>query len=61
METTLGFYWSSSRTLANDPKALVFDMEGVPIDSEHLHGSAKRQALISAGIEVDETIFSGYK
>jgi beta-phosphoglucomutase len=60
METTLGIYWSLSRTSANDPEALVFDMDGVLIDSEPLHESTKRQALISAGIEVDESIFSRY-
>ena len=54
----MGIYWSPRRTPTNNPKALVFDMDGVLIDSEALHKSTKRQALRSAGIEVDETVFS---
>ena len=57
---SMGIYWSSRRTPTNNPKALIFDMDGVLIDSEALHKSTKRQALRSAGIEVDETIFSRY-
>jgi beta-phosphoglucomutase len=34
--------------------------DGVLIGSEALHKSTKRQALRSAGIEVDETVFSRY-
>src|ERR1700751_4217842 len=56
----MGIYWPSRRTPTNNPKALVFDMDGVLIDSEVLHKSTKRQALRSAGIEVDETVFSRY-
>ena len=56
----MGIYWPSRRTPTNSPKALVFDMDGVLIDSEALHESTKRQALRSAGIEVDETVFSRY-
>jgi beta-phosphoglucomutase-like phosphatase (HAD superfamily) len=57
---SMGIYWPSRRTPTNNPKALVFDMDGVLIDSEALHKSTKRQALRSAGIQVDETIFSRY-
>jgi beta-phosphoglucomutase-like phosphatase (HAD superfamily) len=60
MGDSMGIYWPSRRTPTNNPKALVFDMDGVLIDSEALHKSTKRQALRSAGIEVDETIFSRY-
>ena len=56
----MGIYWSSIRPPTNAPKALVFDMDGVLIDSERLHEYTKRQALRSAGIEVDETVFSRY-
>jgi hypothetical protein len=35
-------------------------MDGVIVDSEALHESAKRQALRSAGIEVDESVFEQY-
>jgi hypothetical protein len=57
---SMGIYWSSRRTPPNNPKALVLDMDGVLIDSEALHKSTKRQALPSACIEVDETVFSRY-
>jgi beta-phosphoglucomutase-like phosphatase (HAD superfamily) len=43
-----------------NPRALIFDMDGVIVDSEALHESAKRQALRSAGIEVDELVFAQY-
>jgi HAD superfamily hydrolase (TIGR01509 family) len=56
----MGIYWSSIRPPTTAPKALVFDMDGVLIDSERLHEYTKRQALRSAGIEVDETAFSRY-
>jgi pimeloyl-ACP methyl ester carboxylesterase len=56
----MGIYWPTRRTPTNNPKALVLDMDGVLIDSEALHKSTKRQALRSAGIEVDETVFSRY-
>jgi hypothetical protein len=56
----MGIYWSSVRPPTNAPKALVFDMDGVLIDSERLHENTKRQALRSAGIEVDETVFARY-
>ena len=57
---SVGIYWPSRRNRTNNPKALIFDMDGVLIDSEALHKSTKQQALRSAGIEVDETIFSRY-
>jgi HAD superfamily hydrolase (TIGR01509 family) len=57
---SMGIYWPSRRKPTYNPKALVFDMDGVLIDSEALHKSTKRQALRSAGIEVDETVFSRY-
>jgi len=56
----MGIYWPTRRTPTNNPKALVLDMDGVLIDSEALHKSTKRQALRSAGIEADETVFSRY-
>ena len=56
----MGIYQSSSRTPTHSPKALIFDMDGVLIDSEPLHEYTKRQALRSAGIEVDEMVFSRY-
>jgi beta-phosphoglucomutase-like phosphatase (HAD superfamily) len=43
-----------------NPRALIFDMDGVIVDSEALHESAKRQALRSACIEVDELVFAQY-
>jgi hypothetical protein len=56
----MGIYWPSRPTPTNNPRALVLDRDGVLIDSEALHKSTKRQALRSAGIEVDETVFSRY-
>ena len=47
------------RPTAN-PRALIFDMDGVIVDSEALHESAKQQALRSAGIEVDKSVFAQY-
>ena len=42
------------------PKALIFDMDGVLIDSEPLHERSKREALSQAGIEVPEERFASY-
>ena len=41
-------------------KALIFDMDGVLINSEPLHERAKREALKEAGIEVPEALFANY-
>ena len=43
-----------------NPRALIFDMDGVIVNSEPLHQSAKRRALRSAGIEVGESDFAQY-
>ena len=56
----MGVYWSSGQRPTVNPRALIFDMDGVIVDSEALHESAKRQALRSAGIEVDELVFAQY-
>jgi|SRR5579875_1440257 len=42
------------------PKALIFDMDGVLIDSEALHVRSKREALEAAGIVVSEERFAQY-
>jgi beta-phosphoglucomutase len=42
------------------PDALVFDMDGVLVDSEPLHQRAKREALSKAGITVPESLFANY-
>ena len=42
------------------PHALIFDMDGVLIDSEPLHERSKREALQQAGIEVPEARFASY-
>ena len=39
---------------------LIFDMDGVLIDSEPLHERAKREALSEAGIIVPESLFASY-
>jgi beta-phosphoglucomutase-like phosphatase (HAD superfamily) len=41
-------------------EALIFDMDGVLIDSEALHERAKREALSEAGIMVPEPLFANY-
>ncbi len=41
-------------------KAIVFDMDGVLVDSERLHEHAKREALRRAGIDVPEERFAAY-
>ena len=41
-------------------EALIFDMDGVLIDSEPLHARAKREALLEAGIVVPEPLFAKY-
>lgn len=42
------------------PIALVFDMDGVLIDSEPLHERSKREALLQVGIHVPEERFANY-
>jgi beta-phosphoglucomutase len=56
----MGVYWSLDQRPTVNPQALIFDMDGVIVDSEALHESAKQQALRSAGIEVDESVFALY-
>jgi beta-phosphoglucomutase len=41
-------------------EALIFDMDGVLINSEPLHERAKREALLEAGIVVPESLFEKY-
>jgi HAD superfamily hydrolase (TIGR01509 family) len=41
-------------------EALIFDMDGVLINSEPLHERAKREALLEAGIVVPESLFANY-
>src|ERR1700747_2358131 len=56
----MGIYWSLEQRPTANPRALILDMDGVIVDSEALHESAKQQALRSAGIEVDESVFAQY-
>ena len=46
--------------LAN-PKALIFDMDGVLVDSEPLHKRAKQLAFQEAGIQFPEETYDSYK
>ena len=41
-------------------EALIFDMDGVLINSEPLHEDAKREALLEAGIVLPESLFANY-
>jgi beta-phosphoglucomutase len=52
----MGTEISQSRLL----DALIFDMDGVLINSEPLHKRAKREALLEAGIAVPESMFASY-
>jgi HAD superfamily hydrolase (TIGR01509 family) len=45
---------------SHDFKALIFDMDGVLINSEPLHERAKCEALKEAGIAVPEALFANY-
>jgi beta-phosphoglucomutase len=56
----MGVYWSLDQRPTVNPRALIFDMDGVIVNSEPLHQSAKRRALRSAGIEVGESDFAQY-
>ena len=42
------------------PIALIFDMDGVLIDSEPVHEQSKREALLQSGIKVLEERFASY-
>ena len=43
------------------PEALIFDMDGVLVDSEPLHKHAKELAFAEIGIILPETIYDSYK
>ncbi|MGI4829946.1 MAG: HAD family hydrolase [Janthinobacterium lividum] len=49
-----------NETKTANPVALIFDMDGVLIDSEPLHERAKREALQEAGIAVPDSLFAAY-
>jgi HAD superfamily hydrolase (TIGR01509 family) len=44
-----------------NPKALIFDMDGVLVDSEPLHKRAKQMAFQEAGIHFPEQTYDSYK
>ena len=43
------------------PKGLIFDMDGVLVDSEPLHKRAKELAFAEVGIILSEDIYNSYK
>jgi beta-phosphoglucomutase len=43
------------------PSALIFDMDGVLVDSEPLHKRAKELAFRQLGIELSEAVYDSYK
>jgi len=43
------------------PKALIFDMDGVLVDSEPLHKRAKELAFAEIGIILPESVYDSYK
>src|SRR3984957_18032934 len=50
----------SSRPVSS-PLAIIFDMDGVLVDSEPLHKRAKEEALRQFGIVLPESTYDGYK
>ncbi len=44
-----------------NPAALIFDMDGVLIDSEGLHKVAKQRAFAAHGIILDDAVYDSYK
>ena len=48
-------------THASNPLALIFDMDGVLIDSEPLHKRAKELAFGEAGIMLPESVYNRHK
>lgn len=47
--------------MMQSPKALIFDMDGVLIDSEPLHKRAKELAFAEMGIVLPESVYDSYK
>ncbi len=43
------------------PAALIFDMDGVLVDSEPLHKRAKEKAFLQFGIVLPESVYESYK
>ena len=43
------------------PSALIFDMDGVLVDSEPLHKRAKEVAFRQFGIVLPESVYDSYK
>ncbi len=50
----------TSRTLPS-PAALIFDMDGVLVDSEPLHKRAKEEAFRQFGITLPESVYDSFK
>lgn len=50
-----------SEELTDDLEAVLFDLDGVLIDSEPLHAEAKRRVFAHYGIEVPETVYDEFK
>jgi HAD superfamily hydrolase (TIGR01509 family) len=48
-------------TSFKQPTALIFDMDGVLVDSEPLHKRAKEQAFGEFGITLSEEVYDSYK
>lgn len=42
------------------PKAIIFDMDGVIVDTEPLHGKAYRQMFDQVGLEVSDSLYRSF-
>jgi len=52
---------SNPEAKMRDPEALIFDMDGVLVDSEPLHKRAKELAFAEIGLALPEGIYNSYK
>lgn len=52
---------ATSNALTDELAAVIFDLDGVLIDSEPIHAEAKRRVFAERGIEVPERVYDAFK